>query len=884
MSAIHWLRSLWKRLLDRRRMDQELDEEVRAFTDLLAEEKVRSGATADEAARAARVEVGGVEQVKEETRRVWAGAWLETLMQDLRYGARMLRRSPGSTLVIVVTLALGMGANTALFSSIDALVLRPLNLPEPDRLVAVSETQPRTGFEPENVATADFIDLAKQATALNGMAAYHGWDADLTGSGEPEHLQGVRVSPNFFSTIGVSPALGRMFAAGEDQPGSDQIAIISYGLWQSHFLANPRVLDMDIELNSARFRVIGVMPAAFNYPLATSVWTPLPLTSEALQERERQSVTVLARLGPQSGIAQAQAEMNGIAARLEQLYPATNTGRRISVTLLRERVAGEFTPMFLWIGLGSVLFVLLIACVNVANMQLARAIARQKEMAVRAAIGATRRRMLRQLLTENLLLALMGGAAGIGVAWAGLRLLQQSMPPDLVQFIPGWQGMAIDTHALVFTLAIALLTGAIFGLAPALAASKPDLQDALKKGEKSSILGGGRHRLRNVLVIAEIALALVLLVGTGLMVRGFRQLAENQKQGYSPENVLTVGTSLTQTRYPDDSRVSKFYEDSLEGLRRLPDVVSASAVAYVPSSGAWSTQKVLLEGRPAPANGEPQTTNLQMVALQYFETLRIPLIEGRDFAERDRADSQKVAIISAEFARRYLPGADPVGQRIRIGSPPGDWTTIIGVAGDVRRFMFDRGMRPAVYLPHRQMAARTMHLVVRTRRDPATAISAIRAQLFSVDKDQPLFDVKTMETIIDEQISGVRVGAGSMAIYGLLALLLSAIGVYGVVAHSAQQRLHEIGIRIAVGAQAGNILRMMLGQTFRLTAIGLAFGLGAAFAMSRVMERVMFGIISLDLTTFCAFTALLAAIALLASYIPARTSARTDPMITLRQE
>jgi putative ABC transport system permease protein len=884
MAIIRSLQSFWKNLAHRDRTGQELDEEIRAYTELLEEEKIRSGASPDEARWAARLELGGAEQVKEQVRQVWVGAWLETLLQDLRYGARMLWRDPGFTAVTVLTLALGMGANTAMFSSIDALVLRPLNFPDPDRLVALSETQPRIGFEPENVAPADFFDWTRQSAVFSSLAAYCGWDADLTGAGEPEHLQGARVSPNFFSTVGVSAAFGRTFVSGEDQPGRERVAIISYGLWQRRFLGDPRVLDTDVELSGAHFRIVGVMPSSFNYPLSTNVWTPLPRSTDLVQDREKQSLRVVARLGQQSSMGEARAEMNTVATRLEVLYPRTNAGRRISVALLREHVAGDFTPTFLWIGLGSVLFVLSIACVNVANIQLARAAGRQREMAVRAAIGASRRRIVRQLLTENVLLAFMGGTAGVAVAWGGLRLLKQSMPPDLVQFIPGWQAMAVDARTLGFTLGIALLTGIFFGLAPALAASKPDLYDALKKGAKSPILGGGRHGLRNVLVVSEIALALVLLVGTGLMVKGFRRVAENQKQGFSPENLLTLGTSLATSRYPDDRRVSEFYANSLESIHKLPEVISASAVAYVPSSGAWSTQKLLIEGRPAPAPDESQTANFQIVTPGYFQTLQIPLIQGRDFAGSDRPESQKVAIISAEFARRYLSGADPLGQRIRLGSPPSEWTTIVGVVGDVRRFMFDRTMRATVYLPHAQLALRSMHVMVRTHGDPAQLSSAIRVQMFSVDKDQPIFEVKTEEAIIDEQISGVRVGAGSMAIYGLIALLLSAVGVSGVVAHSAQQRKHEIGIRMAVGAQAGDILRMVLGQTVRLTAIGLTFGLLAAFAMGRVMEKVMFGMIALDFVTFSAFALLLAGIAVFASYIPARSAARVDPMITLRHE
>lgn len=882
MISLRHFYTFCRNLFRRKRMDQELDDEICSYVDLLAEEKIKDGAYPEEARRAARIETGGMEQVKEQVRQIRPGFWLDTLLQDLRYGARMLRKSPGVTLVTALTLALGMGANTAMFSSIDALLLHPLDFPDPDRLVALAETQPRSGFEPENVAPADFLDWKKTSSILERLAAYRESDFDLTGTDEPDHIHGARVSVDFFATLGVGTTLGRTFIREEEQPGHEQVAVISYGLWQQHFLGDRRALNTEIELNGMRFKVIGVMDAEFNFPLSTQVWTPLPVSNEFTEEREKQSLFAVARLAPAATVSKAQAEMNTIAARLERLHPKTNTGRRVSVSLLRERAAGDFTPIFLWIGLGSVLFVLSIACVNVANMQLARAAVRGREMAVRAAIGASRKRIIRQLLTENVVLALMGGTLGLAVAAVVLRLLKRGMPPDLTRIIPGWQSMTIDARTLAFTFTIALLTGIVFGMVPALAASKPELTEALKEGEKSSILGGGRHRMRNVLVISEVALALVLLVGTGLMVKGFRRLAENQRQGYSPENVLTMGVTLASVRYPQDYKIANFYQGSIEGIRELPGVASACAMTYVPSSGAWTTEKFLIEGRPAPALNELQTTNLQIVTPGCFETLRIPLLQGRDFTAGDRAESQKVAIISAEFARRYLAG-NPLGERIRIGSVD-DWVTVVGVVGDVRRFMFDRAMRPMVYFSNLQSPARTMHLVVRAQGDPGKLTTSIRAQLLTVDRQQPVFDVKTIETIIDEQISGVRIGAGSMIFYGLLALLLSAMGVYGVVTHSVQQRRHEIGIRMAVGAQARDILQMVLGQTIQVTVTGLAFGLIAAFAVGRIMARTMFGMIALDPATFLIITAVLTAVALLASYIPARKAAQVDPIITLRCE
>src|SRR6266700_129703 len=864
---MYWLR----RLFHQEKTERQLDSELRFHLEQQAAEYVDAGMNPDQARRRALLEFGGMEGVKEECRESRRVHMVETLLQDVRYGLRMLRKSPGFTLVTVLTLALGMGANTAMFSTMDAMLLHPLSFPDLDRLVALSETLPHSVTGSETVASADYLDWTKQATVFDGVAAYQSWGSDLTGVGEPEPLEGARVSTGFFPTIGIGTTLGRAFTPEEQQPGRDQVAVISYGLWQNRFSGDPRVLDAIINLNGVPHRIVGVMPQDFNFPRATQVWAPLPLSASFIQEREKQTVLTLARLKPAVAPAQAQAEMNTIAARLEQLYPQTNTGRRAAVVLLRDQVAGDFTPVFLWISMGAALFVLLIACVNVANMQVARAAGRQREMAVRASLGATRKRIVRQLLTENVMLALLGGAAGIVVAKLLLHLLKVGMPTEITRLIPGWQSMAINTRTLVFTFA------------PALGASKPDLTGALKEGEKNSLLGS-RYRLRRLLVVFEVALALVLLVGAGLMVQGFNHLVETQKQGYSPDNVLTLGVSLNQTRYHEDHHIVAFYEQSLDRIVALPEVISASVVHHIPATGGWSTEKFLIEGHSGPAPGKPQAANFQVAAPHYFYTMRIPIINGRDFSSHDRAESPKVAIISAEFARRYFPGIDPLGQRIRLGSLPEEPAMIVGVVGDVRRFMFDRDQRPTVYVPHSQYPALAMGLVMRTSGDPQNIISQVRAQLLEVDKQQPVFDIKTMNGIVSEQVSGVRMGAVSMFMLGLLALLLSAIGVYGVVAYSVEQRTHEIGIRMAVGAQARDILGMVLGQTVRLTAMGLSAGLLGAFFMSRAMVKAMFGMIALDFTTFAVFTALLAFVALLASYVPARRASRVNPTIALRHE
>jgi len=876
---MYWLRRLFRK----QSTEKQLDSELQFHLERQIADYVAAGMAPEEARRRARLEFGGMEGVKEECRESRRVHMVDTFLQDVRYGMRMLKKSPGFTLVTILTLALGMGANTTMFSIIDGMLLHPLNFPQLDRLVVLSEPLPNSLATSESVAPADYVDWTRQSTVFEQLAAYSRWPADLTGTGEPEHLDGARVSPSFFSAIGIEAAVGRTFIPEEEQPGQEQVVVISFGLWQDRFSGDPRILESSIRLNGMPYKVVGVMPRDFSFPRATQLWVPLSLSRDFLQEREKQYILALGRL--KDGIApnQAQAEMNSIAARLEQLYPQTNTARRVSVVLLRDQAAGEFTPIFLWISMGAVLFVLSIAAVNVANMQVARATARQREMAVRASLGATRKRMLRQLLTESVMLALLGGAAGIAVAKLLLPLFKVGLPTEITRYIAGWQSLAINGRSLAFNFAIALTTGIIFGLAPALGASKPDLTDALKEGQKSSLLGP-RFRLRNLLVTFEVALALILLIGAGLMVKGFTHLVESQKQGYSPDNVFTLSVSLNPTRYHQPHRVVSFYRDTLERLSRLPNVVSVSAVSHIPATGGWSTEKFVIDGRTDPTPGTSQAANFLVVAPDYFHTMRIPFISGRDFALQDAEESPKVAIVSAEFVRRYLPGTEPIGQHLRIGGDQAEPATIVGVAGDVKRFMFDRGQRPTVYVPHAQYPALSMGFVLRTAADPQKAATEARAQLLAVDREQPIFAMKTMEGIITEQTSGVRIGAIVMLFLGLVALLLAAIGVYGVIAHSVERRTHEIGIRMALGARAGDILVMVLQQTGRLVVTGLLIGLAGALAMSRAMVKSMFGMISLDVMTFAAFTALLAAVALLASYIPARRAASVNPMITLRHD
>lgn len=809
---------------------------------------------------------------------------MDTFFKDLRFSLRLMMKSRAFTLIAALALALGIGANTAIFSTIDALILRPFTFPDLDRLVKLTESVTYENYQPDTVAPADYLDLKRDNTVFENLTAYYWWNANLTGAGEPERVQGFRVASNFFSTLRVEAAMGRTFTPDEDQPGQGNTTVISHALWQRRFAADPDIVGKTVSLNGAASTIVGVMPKGFDYPKPAELWTPMPLTNEFISDRAEQYIFTTARLKDGVSIDEAQAEMSAIAGRLAEQYPKTNTNRKVSLMLLRKNASGEFDAIFLMTLMGAVGFVLMLACVNVANMQLARATARHKEMAIRAAMGASRARVIRQLLTENILLGLMGGAAGILIGVWMLDFIKSSIPPDTTRFIQGWDQMGINTQVLLFTLAISAGAGILFGLAPALQVSKTDLNETLKEGGKGASTGGARRRLRSLFVVAEVALALVLMVGAGLMVRGFARMIENQKKGFDPAGVLSMRVSLTQTRYPESQKVADFYKQATERMAAMPGVMSASVAAYVPGSDNWDTVDFLIDGRPAPAPGEKQSANFQVVAPDYFHTVRIPLIRGRDFVASDGPDSQRVAIISEEFARRYFADEDPAGRRIKVGSEANQWATIVGIVGDVKRFMFDRGMAPTIYLPHSQTPQRTMSFVLRTAGDPENLSLAARTQVHSLDGDQPVYEIKTIEQAIRDQYAGLRLAAMLMAFFGLIALLLSAVGVYAVMAYSVQQRTHEIGVRMALGASSGSVLRMVVGNALKLAGAGLAVGLPVAFALSSLMSSVLFGMVALDVTTFLAFTALLISVALLASYIPARKAARIDPMIALRYE
>ena len=808
---------------------------------------------------------------------------MNTLIRDLRYGIRLLSKNPGVTAIAVLTLALGIGANTAIFSFTDAILLRPLDFKNVDRLVMVW-TGSRGTFDRENVSPADYVDWKNQNNAFEYLTAINWWDVNLTGSGEPERVQGFEVSPDFFKALDEQPVSGRTFVPEEDQPGRNQVVVLSYDLWQRRFALDPNIVGQTIMLDGRGFTVVGVMPKDFEWPTTAELWTPLVLSNEDLSSRARHYLRVMGRIKPDVTLAQADAEMNVIARRLEQQYPDTNKNLGVNLARLPGQTSDDFARPFLLALMGAVGFVLLIACANVANLQLARATGRTKEIAIRAALGATRWRIVRQLLSESVLLAVLGALFGLLMAIWGADLIKAAIPQDQAKYITGLKHMGINGRVLAFTIVVALLTGLISGLAPALQTSKPDMNETLKEGGRA--LTGGRGRLRNLLVVSEVALALVLLVGTTLMVKGFARMVENQKQGFDPTGVLTMRLTLPDSKYKERHQRRAFYDQVLERVAALPQVESAGVVGSVPSSGNWSIAEFTIEGRPAQDPSEKFAADFQAVSAGYFRALRIPLVDGREFGTQDGESTTPVVIISQNLARRFWPDEDPIGKRIELGSASiGKRScTIVGVAGDVRAFMFDKGPRLTLYVPYTQSPRWTTGLVLRTHGDPMNAVASVRAQLREVDPNQPLYEIKTMEAVISDHVSGIRLSAALMAIFGLVAIVLAAVGVYSVMAYSVTQRTREIGIRTALGAQPRDLLKLVVGQGMTPALIGVAIGLAASFAMARAISGLLFGITATDPIMFVAVAALLMSVALLACFIPARRAMKVDPMVALRYE
>jgi len=883
------LSQLWRRLLfyaRRERFDRELEEEMRFHMEMKAEENLAAGVSAEEAHYTARRQFGNQTLLLEASRDMWAVRSIETLFQDLRYGVRMLLKNPGFTLIAVITLALGIGANTAIFSLINSLLLRPFDFHDLDRLVCVYETAPQQDNFLSDISPADFADLRRQQKNFAELAAFRLSNSNLTGVGEPERVRNSEVTEGFFRLLGVKAALGRSFLPEEEQAGRGQVAVLGYGLWQRRFGADPRIVGAKISIDEKSYTVIGVMPEGFDFPKPVELWTPLALSGEEWNERRRQNLQAVARLKAGVELGQVNTEVERFATRLAGQYPQTNAGRGATVRLLRRRPDAEYDEVFLGLLMAAAMFVLLIACVNIANMQLARASSRSREMAVRAALGARRLTLLRQLLTESSLLGLLGGACSLLVSFWLFDFIRGSLPPDQIQYIPGWENIRINERVMIFTLVVSLAGSVVFGLFPALQSSNTDLNEALKEGGRSDGGGGRRQRMRKALIVAEVAMTLVLIVGTGLLVKGFARMAEKQQRGFDPRHALTLRATLPSSRYADGRQIAAFHRRAQKLLSALPGVEAGASTNSLPGSDNWNSTEFQIEGQPAAPPGQERVSAYQKVGAGYFRTVRIPVNKGREFSEGDAEGAPLVAVISEALARRYFPNEDPLGRRIKLSAAEtaAQWHTIVGVVGDVPRFMLDRETQPMLYLPNQQIPERDAYLVVRVSDAPMAALPSVRAQIAAIDDKLPIYEIKSLEQVIAERMAGLRMISALMAMFGALALALAAVGVYGVMSYSVSRRMREIGVRVAMGARPQDVLRLVVGQSLRLAALGIAIGLPAALALGRVMAGALFGVVALEPLTFIGLTLLLAGVALLAGYLPARRATKVDPMTVLRTE
>src|SRR5262245_5046925 len=796
------------------------------------------------------------------------------LWQDLRYGARMLAKNPGFTLVAVITLALGIGANSAIFSVVNAVLLMPLPLSEPERLVKIWENKP--DMIQGTASIPNLEDWRERNDVFTGITAYQFGSFSLPGAEYPERIFGVTASTNFFDVVGVAPQTGRVFREGEDEPGSRRVVVISARLWERNFGADPNIVGREILLNGENHSVIGVMPAHFRFPSRlVEVWVPLVPTPEQIANRADHDFLALARLKPGVTFDQAQEQMRAIARRIELQYPDIQARRSVLLIPLHEETVRSVRPALraLMVAVG---FVLLIACVNVANLSLARAAGRRREIAIRMALGAGRFRLLRQLLTESVILSAIGGALGLLLAKWGVTALLSLFADSL----PRANEIGLGGRVVGFTLLLSLLTGIVFGLAPALQSAGADIQTALKGGGAAGEVPQ-RRWFRSALVVLEIAASLVLLVGAGLLIRSFVRLQQTEV-GVRPEHVLTMGVALPPAKYATPQATITFYEQLLERVAALPGVQRAGVINHLPLQRTGDNDGFNLEGHDPYPPGQAPIAEKRVVGADYFQALGIPLVTGRFFNAQDQADSTRVVIVNQTLARRYLADQNPIGKRIRWLD--GDWLTIVGVVGDVKQSGLTQPTWPEIHHPFTQSPRGGMSLVVRGAADLTSLVASVRGAAQAVDPALPVFNVKTMETVIADSVSGSRLNALLLGLFAALAMALSALGIYSVMSYTVEQNTREIGVRMALGARGADVPQLVVGQGLALTAMGLVVGLTTAFALTRLMENLIFGVSATDPATLIATPLILTLVALLACYVPARRATKVDPLVALKYE
>ncbi|MEK6323916.1 MAG: ABC transporter permease [Acidobacteriota bacterium] len=798
---------------------------------------------------------------------------MQTLLQDLRYGSRMLARKPGFTLIAIITLSLGIGANTAIFSVVNSVLLRPLPYPEPERLVTMRSNQ----------SVLDLEDIKAQSQSFEYFGGSVMQAQDYTSEGEPLQVQAALVTADLFKVLGARAAIGRTISDEEDRFGGDRVVVLSHGFWQRQLGGDAKIIGQTLQLSGNSYTVIGVMRADFVMPTEVpDLWASVRVVNPiAAQFRGVHFLRTYLRLKPEVTLSHALAEMEGIDQRLAQQYPEENKGRRTVLLALQERVVANSRSALL-VLFGAVGLVLLIACANFANLLLARAAGRRQEIVIRAALGAGRGRLVRQMLTESTLLSLLGGAGGLVLAKWGIDLLIALKPANL----PRLSSIGIDGWVLAFTLGVSVLTGVVFGLLPALSASKLDVNEALKEGGRASTGGIGRHRVRSLLVVSEIALALVLLIGAGLLIKSLWRL-QTISPGLNPENLLTMRVELPEARYKEIPKQTQFRERALEAMNSLPGV-QAAMISELPMSGDRLMHNFVIDGRPPLSPGEEPELETRTIAGDYFRTMGIPLRQGRDFTPQDRADTPMVGLVNESFVREYFPNDDAIGARIAWArGTTRKWMTIIGVVGDVKHYGPFLPELPAFYTSYLQLEQpwkRWMYFAVRADRNTTTLADQVKKQIWSVDKQLPVTKLRPMTDVMAASLSAQRFNMTLMGIFAAVALVLAAVGTYGVISYSVTQRTHEIGIRMALGAESGDVVRIVLRQGLQLAALGVGIGIGAAFALTRVMSSLLFGVSTTDPVIFVSISLILTIVALGATFIPARRATKVDPMIALRYE
>jgi putative ABC transport system permease protein len=805
-----------------------------------------------------------------------------SLIKDIRFGIRGMLKRPSFAVIAVVTLALGIGASTAIFTVVDAALLRGLPYKSPDRLYHLWERTPQSEFSKREFSYPDYQDY-QQNTVFEGLAGYTGGGAILSGYGEPESLNAPRASANFFSVLGVEPILGRTFQPDEDKPGAAKVTVLTYGLWQRRFGGDTSVIGRALTINGETYTVVGVLPANFQFALRPAdLFLPYQPTQSQLSRRFMHGTNLIGRLKTDVGVAQAQSELSVIASRIEQQYPDSHAATKARLVPLQEEVVGTVRPILL-VLLAAVGFVLLIACANVASLLLTRSLSRQKEVAICSALGASRWRVVRQLLTESLLLSLAGGAAGLLIAYWGVPALVAALPQNQLNAMPFLKSLHLDATILSFSFGLSLLTGLVFGLAPALQSSRLDLNEVLKEGGRSTSAGAS-HRLRSAMVVTEIALAVVLLIGAGLMMKSVLRLLQTNV-GFRTQNLLTMTIVLPATKYSEDNQRIRFNDQLRERVESLPGVTSAGTVNILPLN-AGNTTRFVVEGDPVPPPGQETEANIRTVNDSYFQTLGIPLIAGRLFDERDKADAPGVVIIGKNVADRIFAGRDPIGKRLKYTAIQGESELIVGVVGDVKITGLDEAIRPVLYYPFRQSAGPVANLVVRTDNDPTTLANAVRTEIRSLESDAAILNVKTMEQMISQTPASFmrRFPALLIGIFAGVALLLASIGIYGVISYSVSQQTHYIGVRMALGARPSDILRMVLKEGLVLALIGVAIGLVAALGLMSLLRTLLYEVRTTDAGTFALVAVTLFVVALLACYMPARRATKVDPLVALRYE